>query len=81
MTPEQVEGFRNAAQRGEDPTELVTDELVETFGVAGSPEACMGRLRDYIQAGVNTIIACEVPGIPIEDTARSIAKHILPRLR
>jgi len=81
MTPEQVEGFRKAAQQGEDPSELVTDDLVETFGVVGSPEACVGRLRDYIQAGVNTIIACEVPGIPIEHTARSIAEHIMPRLR
>ena len=81
MTPEQVEQFRKAAQKGEDPSELVTDDLVEIFGVAGSPEACVSRLQDYIRAGVNTIIACEVPGIPIEVTARSIAEHILPRLR
>ncbi len=81
MTPEQVERFRNAAQQGADPSELVTDDLVATFGVAGSPEACVGRLREYIRAGVNTIIACDIPGIPIEVTARSIAEHILPRLR
>ena len=81
MAPEQVERFRKAAQQGEDPSELVTDDLVETFGVAGSPEACVGRLLDYIRAGVNTIIACEVPGIPIEHTARSLAEHIMPRLR
>lgn len=81
MTPECVEGFRKAARRGEDPAELVTDDLVETFGVVGPPEACVGRLQDYFRAGVNTVIACEIPGIPIEDTARSIAEHILPRLR
>ena len=81
MTPEQVERFRNAAQQGADPSELVTDDLVATFGVAGSPEVCVGRLREYIRAGVNTIIACDIPGIPIEVTARSIAEHILPRLR
>ncbi len=81
MTPEQIERFRKAAQRGEDPAELITSDLVATFGVAGSPEACAARLQEYIRAGVNTIIACEIPGIPIEDTARSIAQHILPRLR
>ena len=81
MTPEQVERFRETARRGEDPAELVTDDLVATFGVAGSPEACLDRLQDYIQAGVNSIIAVEVPGIPVEDTAHSIAEHILPRLR
>lgn len=81
MAPERIERFREAAKRGEDPAELVTDDLVATFGVAGSPEACVGRLQDYIRAGVNSIIACDIPGIPIEYTARSIAEHILPRLR
>ena len=81
MTAEQVERFREAAQRGKDPSALVTQDLVDTFGVAGSPEACVGRLRDYIGAGVNTVIACEIPGIPIEHTARSIAEYILPKLR
>ena len=81
MAPERIERFREASTRGEDPAELVTDDLVATFGVTGSPDTCLGQLRDYIQAGVTTIIACEIPGIPIEETTRSIAAHILPGLR
>ena len=80
MTPERIGLFRNAAQQGKDPLNLVSEDLIATFGVAGSPEECLSRLQDYIQAGVNTIIACEIPGIPIEVTAHSIAEHILPRL-
>ena len=81
MTPERIGQFGDAAEQGKDPSNLVSDDLIETFGVAGSPEACLSRLQDYIQAGVNTIIACEIPGIPIEVTAHSIAEHILPRLK
>ena len=32
---------------------LVPDEAVETFGIAGSPEHCLQRLRDFIDAGID----------------------------
>ena len=81
VTPDRINAFRHAANRGEDPEDLVTEDLLHTFGVAGSPEACVGRLKDYIRAGVTSIIACEIPGIPIEVTVRSVAEQILPQLK
>jgi 5,10-methylenetetrahydromethanopterin reductase len=32
---------------------LVPDEAVEAFGIAGSPEHCLRRLRDFIDAGID----------------------------
>jgi 5,10-methylenetetrahydromethanopterin reductase len=32
---------------------LVPDEAVEAFGIAGSPEHCLRRLRDFIDAGLD----------------------------
>lgn len=32
---------------------LVPDEAVEAFGIAGSPEYCLRRLRDFIDAGLD----------------------------
>jgi alkanesulfonate monooxygenase SsuD/methylene tetrahydromethanopterin reductase-like flavin-dependent oxidoreductase (luciferase family) len=32
---------------------LVPDEAVEAFGIAGSPDHCMRRLRDFIDAGLD----------------------------
>ena len=81
MTPEQLQRFREAAERGEDTSELVTEDLLKTFAVVGSPEECADRLQDYIRAGVHTLIAVEIHGIPMEEMARGIAEHILPRLR
>jgi 5,10-methylenetetrahydromethanopterin reductase len=34
-------------------TALVPDEAVEAFGVAGTPQHCSKRLRDFIDAGIN----------------------------
>ena len=31
---------------------LVPDEAVEAFAVAGSPEHCLRRLRDFVDAGI-----------------------------
>jgi 5,10-methylenetetrahydromethanopterin reductase len=32
---------------------LVSDEAVEAFGIAGTPQHCSSRLRDFIDAGLN----------------------------
>jgi 5,10-methylenetetrahydromethanopterin reductase len=34
-------------------TALVPDEAVEAFGIAGTPQHCSKRLRDFIEAGIN----------------------------
>jgi 5,10-methylenetetrahydromethanopterin reductase len=34
-------------------TALVPDEAVETFGIAGTPQHCAERLRDFIEAGID----------------------------
>ena len=32
---------------------LISDEAVEAFGIAGTPEHCSARLRDFIDAGLD----------------------------
>jgi 5,10-methylenetetrahydromethanopterin reductase len=32
---------------------LVPDEAVEAFGIAGTPQHCATRLRDFIEAGMD----------------------------
>jgi 5,10-methylenetetrahydromethanopterin reductase len=34
-------------------TALVPDEAVEAFGIAGTPQHCARRLRDFIEAGID----------------------------
>ena len=34
-------------------TALVPDDAVEAFGIAGTPQHCSRRLRDFIDAGID----------------------------
>ncbi|HEY3773826.1 MAG TPA: LLM class flavin-dependent oxidoreductase [Solirubrobacteraceae bacterium] len=57
----------------------VSDELVRTLAVAGSPEECRTRVRGLLDTGVDTLI------FPLMGTGRlerlsSIREHILPAI-
>ncbi len=59
---------------------LVTDEMVETFSVAGTPEDCIRRIKDGERAGLNHMILC-IPMDPESKPYEAIkltAEHILP---
>ncbi len=56
--------------------------LVGKYALAGNPEDCIARLREYIDAGANTIIlnsAC--PGNYMVENERLLAKEVLPAFR
>jgi probable F420-dependent oxidoreductase len=57
-------------------------QLVHKYALAGNPEDCVARLREYIDAGAQTIIlnsAC--PGGYASENARLLATEVLPALR
>jgi probable F420-dependent oxidoreductase len=57
-------------------------QLVGRYALAGDPDDCIARLREYIDAGARTIIlnsAC--PGGYVEDNERLLAQAVLPALR
>lgn len=57
-------------------------KLVGKYALAGSPDDCIARLREYIDAGARTIIlnsAC--PAGYMEDNERLLAQQVLPVFR
>jgi 5,10-methylenetetrahydromethanopterin reductase len=54
---ERTQPFRDALVRGDDSAALVTDEMVEAFAVAGTPEECRTQLRRFADAGLDTAVA------------------------
>ena len=57
-------------------------KLVGKYALAGSPDDCIARLREYIDAGARTIIlnsAC--PGGYVEENEQLLAQAVLPALR
>jgi 5,10-methylenetetrahydromethanopterin reductase len=60
------------------PVALVSDWMIDTFAVAGSPEHCRRLLAEIVDAGVGRPIAFEVPGVAPETTIRSVHEHLMP---
>ncbi len=57
-------------------------KLVEKYTIAGSPQDCIARLREYIDAGARTIMFSQgCPPDYIEENTRLIAETIIPAFR
>ncbi len=57
-------------------------KMVEKYTLAGSPQDCIARLQEYIDAGARTIMFS--PGCPVEYTeenTRLIAESVVPAFR
>lgn len=57
-------------------------QMVEKYTIAGSPQDCIARLRQYIDAGARTVMFS--PGCPpdyTEENTRLIAEMVIPAFR
>ncbi len=61
MGPARTQPFRDALLRGASAAALVTDEMVETLAVSGTPDDCRRGLRRFAAAGLDTAVAV-IPG-------------------
>lgn len=77
LSAEQLRPFGEAFARGEVPTQLVTDWMIDTFAIAGSPERCREGLAKIIDAGVTSPVAFEIPGVSAEQTIRDVHTHLM----
>jgi 5,10-methylenetetrahydromethanopterin reductase len=70
--------FREALLRGEDARHLVTDEMVDTLAVVGSPAECRQRLRSFTDAGLDTLIAVAPRSVDLTQQIARIGTELLP---
>lgn len=61
LGPMRTQPFTDALRGGASATALVTDEMVETLAVAGTPDECRRGLRRFAEAGLDTAVAV-IPG-------------------
>lgn len=79
MPEHDILAFREAFLQGTDATHLITDWMIDTFSVSGTPEECRQRLNSLIDAGLDYPIAFEIPGIPVEETMKQVYTHLIAR--
>jgi 5,10-methylenetetrahydromethanopterin reductase len=73
--------FRDALARGAPAAELVTDEMVDTLAVAGTPEDCRRALARLAEAGLDAPIAVLPAGPPLAAQLAALGETLVPAWR
>jgi len=58
---------------------LVTDEMIDKFSVAGTPEECVKKMKEYVDAGVNHFALALPNGR--RDIFEMAAKEVVPKIK
>ena len=81
--PDEIEVVRQGVlQNGVDTgAKLVTDQMIDTFAAAGTPEHVAARLQDYVDAGLRGVLAWHVIGPDrtrgLELLANEVRQHVV----
>ncbi|HTR60672.1 MAG TPA: LLM class flavin-dependent oxidoreductase [Candidatus Binataceae bacterium] len=78
LHPDEARRFAEVYRGGELPIGMVTDAIIDTFAIAGSPDRCREGLKQLLQAGVTHPIFFEIPGVPAETTIQAVHRHLMP---
>lgn len=78
LPPETIQAFGASMARGVVPVDMVTDWMIDTFTIAGSPSRCRENMARLVEAGMNTPVFFEVPGVPPRKTMDDVRKHLIP---
>ena len=82
VKPEDLDRVKEGMKRGgiRNSAELVTDEMIEEFSIAGTPEDCIKKLRKLGDLGVQMPIAFDLIGPKPDEAIELISKEILPAI-
>ena len=70
-----------AAEQGpEAGAAVVTDEIIDTFAIAGDTALAVRRFRDYAEAGIRGLIIQHIPGPERVAGLRLIAEEVVPHV-
>jgi 5,10-methylenetetrahydromethanopterin reductase len=80
--PEEIERVRRAVLGdGVDVgAKLVTDEMIDTFAAAGTPEHVAARLHEYVRAGLRGVLAWHVIGPDRTRGLELLANEVRPHV-
>ena len=73
--------IRDARARGESGAALVTEEQIDTFALAGTPDHARTRLSEWVEAGLDTPIALPIGETDPIEQIHLIAAELGPWLK
>jgi 5,10-methylenetetrahydromethanopterin reductase len=76
-------GWSVAAESVDECANHLTDEILDAFSVAGTPDQCAKKLAAIAQLGVRELAMVALPakGQTVEDIARRLAHEVIPQVR
>ena len=78
LDPDEVRRFGEVYAKGELPTRLVTDKIIDALAIAGAPDRCRATLAELVDAGIQHPVAFEIPGVAGDETVASVHRHLMP---
>jgi len=70
--------FRQALLYGEPATARVTEAMIDTYAIAGTPDDCRTSLRRWAEAGLDAPVAVPVPGPDVEEQIELYGRELAP---
>jgi 5,10-methylenetetrahydromethanopterin reductase len=78
LSPDTIKKFGESFARGTVPADMVTDSMIDTFTIAGSPTRCRENLARLVEAGVTSPVFFEVHGFPARQTLDDAHRYLMP---
>jgi 5,10-methylenetetrahydromethanopterin reductase len=70
--------FRDALAAGRPAGELVTDEMIDTLAIGGTPTECRAALARWAEAGLDAVIAVVPEGADLSNQLARIGRELSP---
>jgi 5,10-methylenetetrahydromethanopterin reductase len=78
LGPARTQPFRDALGAGRGAAELVTDELIDTLAVAGTPAECRAALARWAEAGLDGVVAMVPEGADLARQMERLGRELAP---
>jgi 5,10-methylenetetrahydromethanopterin reductase len=78
IEPARTQPLRDALTAGRLASELVTDDLIDTLAIAGTPAQCRSALARWADAGLDAVIAVVPGGADLHDQLSRIGREVSP---
>lgn len=73
LSTELADEFKERKARNLDAADLVSDEILDMFAVAGDTEMCISGLARFVAGGFETVILRTLPQVPLDQTLHGFA--------
>lgn len=60
--------------------DFVTDKMIDVLAIAGSPEECVKKCKEYIEAGVTQLVFSSPFGPNSEEGLKLLSEEVIPKL-